>query len=104
MATQPGLFDPRLAKALSHPMRIRILTEQVASPNEIAEMIVGEYGPAARRDRALLPRPDSSPLQRSRLEAVAASRAASMTVRRRPTLTKALTPTNLLGALSHPSH
>jgi DNA-binding transcriptional ArsR family regulator len=39
---QPGLVDPRLAKALSHPMRTRILAilnEQVASPNEIAEMI-----------------------------------------------------------------
>jgi DNA-binding transcriptional ArsR family regulator len=37
-----GLVDPRLAKALSHPMRTRILTilnEQVASPNEIAQMI-----------------------------------------------------------------
>ncbi len=43
MAKQPaGLVDPRLAKALSHPMRTRILTilnERVASPNEIAEMI-----------------------------------------------------------------
>jgi DNA-binding transcriptional ArsR family regulator len=43
MAKQPAaLVDPRLAKALSHPMRTRILTilnEQVASPNEIAEMI-----------------------------------------------------------------
>ena len=37
-----GLVDPRLAKALSHPMRTRILTilnEQVASPNEIAQML-----------------------------------------------------------------
>jgi DNA-binding transcriptional ArsR family regulator len=43
MAKQPAsLVDPRLAKALSHPMRTRILTilnERVASPNEIAEMI-----------------------------------------------------------------
>jgi DNA-binding transcriptional ArsR family regulator len=43
MAKQPvGLVDPRLAKALSHPMRTRILSilnEQVASPNEISEMI-----------------------------------------------------------------
>ncbi|MEA2363797.1 MAG: hypothetical protein QOD71_2942 [Thermoleophilaceae bacterium] len=43
MAKQPaGLVDPRLAKALSHPMRTRILAilnEKVASPNEIAEMI-----------------------------------------------------------------
>jgi DNA-binding transcriptional ArsR family regulator len=39
---QAGLVDPRLAKALSHPMRSRILAilnEQVASPNEIAQMI-----------------------------------------------------------------
>jgi DNA-binding transcriptional ArsR family regulator len=36
------LIDPRLAKALSHPMRTRILAilnERVASPNEISEMI-----------------------------------------------------------------
>jgi DNA-binding transcriptional ArsR family regulator len=39
---QAGLVDPRLAKALSHPMRARILAilnERVASPNEIAAMI-----------------------------------------------------------------
>ncbi|MEA2333475.1 MAG: hypothetical protein QOH58_3613 [Thermoleophilaceae bacterium] len=39
---EPGLVDPRLAKALSHPMRTRILSilnERVASPNEIADMI-----------------------------------------------------------------
>jgi DNA-binding transcriptional ArsR family regulator len=37
-----GLVDSRLAKALSHPMRARILAilnERVASPNEIAETI-----------------------------------------------------------------
>lgn len=36
------LVDPRLAKALSHPMRTRILAilnERVASPNEISEQI-----------------------------------------------------------------
>jgi DNA-binding transcriptional ArsR family regulator len=36
-----GLVDQRLAKALSHPLRARafaILNEQVASPNELAEM------------------------------------------------------------------
>ncbi len=36
------LVDPRLAKALSHPMRTRILAilnERVASPNEISEII-----------------------------------------------------------------
>jgi DNA-binding transcriptional ArsR family regulator len=43
MAKQPASpVDPRLAKALSHPMRthiLAILNERVASPNEIAEMI-----------------------------------------------------------------
>jgi DNA-binding transcriptional ArsR family regulator len=37
-----GLVDPRLAKALSHPMRaqiLAILNERVASPNEISEAI-----------------------------------------------------------------
>jgi DNA-binding transcriptional ArsR family regulator len=37
-----GLVDQRLARALSHPLRGRILTilnEQVASPNEIADML-----------------------------------------------------------------
>jgi DNA-binding transcriptional ArsR family regulator len=41
-AKEAGLVDSRLAKALSHPMRARllaILNEQVASPNEMAEMI-----------------------------------------------------------------
>lgn len=39
---QAGLVDSRLAKALSHPMRARILAilnDRIASPNEIAEMI-----------------------------------------------------------------
>jgi DNA-binding transcriptional ArsR family regulator len=39
---QSGLVDPRLAKALSHPMRahiLGILNQRVASPNEIAEML-----------------------------------------------------------------
>jgi DNA-binding transcriptional ArsR family regulator len=41
-ARQAGLVDLRLAKALSHPLRGRIfaiLNEQVASPNEIAELL-----------------------------------------------------------------
>jgi DNA-binding transcriptional ArsR family regulator len=40
--TTLDLVDPRIAKALSHPMRARILVilnERVASPNEISEMI-----------------------------------------------------------------
>jgi DNA-binding transcriptional ArsR family regulator len=46
-ARHGGLVDQRLAKALSHPLRARIfaiLNEQVASPNEIADM-VGERLP-----------------------------------------------------------
>jgi DNA-binding transcriptional ArsR family regulator len=42
IAGHAGLVDPRLARALSHPLRARILVilnEQVASPNEIAEML-----------------------------------------------------------------
>jgi DNA-binding transcriptional ArsR family regulator len=41
-ARHAGLVDPRLAKALAHPLRARILVvlnERVASPNEIAEML-----------------------------------------------------------------
>src|SRR5918997_317648 len=40
--TTLDLVDPRIAKALSHPMRARILmilNERVASPNELAGMI-----------------------------------------------------------------
>jgi DNA-binding transcriptional ArsR family regulator len=39
---QKSLVDPRLAKALSHPLRARILVllnEQVASPNEMADLL-----------------------------------------------------------------
>jgi DNA-binding transcriptional ArsR family regulator len=41
-AQDTGLVDLRLAKALSHPLRARVfavLNEQVASPNELSEMI-----------------------------------------------------------------
>jgi DNA-binding transcriptional ArsR family regulator len=41
-ARHEGVVDQRLAKALSHPLRARIfaiLNEQVASPNEVAEML-----------------------------------------------------------------
>jgi len=41
-APNASLVDPRLAKALSHPLRARIfviLNQRVASPNEIAEML-----------------------------------------------------------------
>src|SRR4051794_17081966 len=58
MAKQPaGLVDPRLAKALSHPMRTRILAilnERVASPNEIAETIDERLPNVSYHVRALL--------------------------------------------------
>src|SRR3954468_15724186 len=58
MAKQPaGLVDPRLAKALSHPMRARILAilnERTASPNEISEMIDERLPNVSYHVRALL--------------------------------------------------
>jgi DNA-binding transcriptional ArsR family regulator len=57
MASQTmDLVDPRLAKALSHPMRTRILAilnERVASPNEISEMIVERLPNVSYHVRAL---------------------------------------------------
>lgn len=52
-----GPVDPRLAKALSHPMRTRILAilnERVASPNEISEMIGERLPNVSYHVRALL--------------------------------------------------
>ena len=51
------LVDPRIAKALSHPMRARILeilNERVASPNEIAETIGERLPNVSYHVRALL--------------------------------------------------
>ena len=51
------LVDPRIAKALSHPMRARILVilnERVASPNEIADMIHERLPNVSYHVRALL--------------------------------------------------
>jgi DNA-binding transcriptional ArsR family regulator len=51
------LVDPRIAKALSHPMRARILAilnERVASPNEIADMIEERLPNVSYHVRALL--------------------------------------------------
>jgi DNA-binding transcriptional ArsR family regulator len=51
------LVDPRIAKALSHPMRARILgilDERVASPNEIAEAIDERLPNVSYHVRALL--------------------------------------------------
>src|SRR3954453_986101 len=55
--TTLDLVDPRMAKALSHPMRARILmilNERVASPNEMAEMIDGRLPNVSYHGRALL--------------------------------------------------
>jgi DNA-binding transcriptional ArsR family regulator len=55
--TTLDLVDPRIAKALSHPMRARILVilnERVASPNEIAEMIDERLPNVSYHVRALL--------------------------------------------------
>jgi DNA-binding transcriptional ArsR family regulator len=52
-----GLVDPRLAKALSHPLRAHILVilnERVASPNEIAEMLGEPLPNVSYHVRALL--------------------------------------------------
>src|SRR3954447_6960335 len=51
------LVDPRIAKALSHPMRSRILmilNERVASPNEIADAIDERLPNVSYHVRALL--------------------------------------------------
>jgi DNA-binding transcriptional ArsR family regulator len=51
------LVDPRIAKALSHPMRARILmilNERVASPNEISEDIDERLPNVSYHVRALL--------------------------------------------------
>jgi DNA-binding transcriptional ArsR family regulator len=51
------LVDPRIAKALSHPMRARILgilDERVASPNEIADTIEERLPNVSYHVRALL--------------------------------------------------
>jgi DNA-binding transcriptional ArsR family regulator len=52
-----GLVDTRLAKALSHPLRARlfaILNEQVASPNEMADMLSERLPNVSYHVRALV--------------------------------------------------
>jgi DNA-binding transcriptional ArsR family regulator len=56
-ARHRSIVDPRLAKALSHPLRARILVilnEQVASPNEIADMLDERLPNVSYHVRALL--------------------------------------------------
>jgi DNA-binding transcriptional ArsR family regulator len=56
-ARDRSIVDPRLAKALSHPLRARILVilnEQVASPNEIADMLEERLPNVSYHVRALL--------------------------------------------------
>jgi DNA-binding transcriptional ArsR family regulator len=55
--TTLDLVDPRIAKALSHPMRARILmilNDRVASPNEISESIGERLPNVSYHVRALL--------------------------------------------------
>src|SRR5919107_5509795 len=55
--TTLDLVDPRIAKALSHPMRARILAilnERTASPNEISEMLDERLPNVSYHVRALL--------------------------------------------------
>jgi DNA-binding transcriptional ArsR family regulator len=56
-ARHASLVDHRLAKALSHPLRARILTilnERVASPNEITDMLEERLPNVSYHVRALL--------------------------------------------------
>ena len=52
-----GLVDPRVAKALSHPLRAHVLTilnERVASPNSMAEELGEPLGNVSYHVKALL--------------------------------------------------
>jgi len=56
-ARHAGLVDPRLAKALAHPLRARILVvlnERVASPNEIAGLLDEQLPNVSYHVRALV--------------------------------------------------
>jgi DNA-binding transcriptional ArsR family regulator len=55
-ATQPATIDRQLARALSHPLRVRILeilSERVASPNELSEVLRADLGHVAYHTRTL---------------------------------------------------
>lgn len=55
-ATQPEGIDQHLVRALSHPLRVRILeilSERVASPSEVAEELGVEIGHVAYHTRTL---------------------------------------------------
>ena len=52
-----GLVDPRVAKALSHPLRAHVLTilnERVASPNQMSEELGEPLGNVSYHVKALL--------------------------------------------------
>lgn len=56
-AKKDGLVDPRVAKALSHPLRAHVLTilnERVASPNQMAEALGEPLGNVSYHVKALL--------------------------------------------------
>lgn len=51
-----GIDDPRYVKAMSHPLRVRILAildERTASPNELAELLGASLGTTAYHVRTL---------------------------------------------------
>jgi DNA-binding transcriptional ArsR family regulator len=56
MATLRTIDDPRFVKAMSHPLRVRILArlaERTASPNELAEWLDAPLGTVAYHVRTL---------------------------------------------------
>jgi DNA-binding transcriptional ArsR family regulator len=56
MATAPKIDDPRYVKALSHPLRVRILAllqERTASPRELAEWLDATLGTVSYHVRTL---------------------------------------------------
>jgi DNA-binding transcriptional ArsR family regulator len=56
-AIKDGLVDPRVAKALAHPLRARILAilnDRVASPNQMAELLGEPLGNVSYHVKALV--------------------------------------------------
>ena len=57
MSAKDGLVDPRVAKALAHPLRahvLAILNERVASPNEMSEELGEPLGNVSYHVKALV--------------------------------------------------
>src|SRR4051794_20127948 len=56
MASVPPIDDPRYVKAMSHPLRVRILAmlgERTASPNQLAKWLEQPLGTVAYHVRTL---------------------------------------------------